>query len=177
MAGAAQRSGHAAKDAQSIARTFSEHGPRIQRIVTAATRDPEAAADITQEAFVRLLGELAADRSPVNPGAWLYRTAMNLAISRGRRATVARRLEPRLVQLDAAPDPAAVALEHERSRTIEAALDVLAPSERVAVLMAAGGASGVEIAHALGRSHGATRSLLFRARTQLRGLLDGLEAA
>jgi DNA-directed RNA polymerase specialized sigma24 family protein len=43
--------------------------------------------------------------------------------------------------------------------------------------MAAGGASGVEIAHALGRSHGATRSLLFRARTQLRGLLDGLEAA
>ena len=40
---------------------------------------------------MRLMIEVDAGRMPTNVRAWLYRVIANLAVSRGRRATVARR--------------------------------------------------------------------------------------
>jgi RNA polymerase sigma factor (sigma-70 family) len=156
-----------------IAMVFDELGSRIQGMILAATRDAEVAADLTQEAFLRLLREAQADRYPDKPSAWLYRTAMNLAISRSRRVAVARRLAPRLVCGDEAPMPEGIVLDRERWRAVSEALSHLSPTERTALLMAGQGMSGEEIAARLGMSHGATRSLMFRARGRLRRLLEG----
>jgi len=49
-----------------------------------------------------------------------------------------------------------------------AALAVLRPAERAALILAAHGVTGPEIARHLGRTHGATRALMCRARTRLR---------
>jgi RNA polymerase sigma factor (sigma-70 family) len=155
-----------------IASVFDELGSRIQGMILAVTRDAEAAADVTQDAFLRLLREAQADRYPDNPGAWLYRTAMNLAISRGRRAAVARRLEPRLARGDETPLLEGIVLDRERWRAIDQALSHLAPSERSSLVMAGQGMSGTEIAARLGRTNGATRSLMFRARGRMRRLLE-----
>jgi len=146
---------------------FVENHERIYRLVHASTRDEEVAADVTQEAFVRLLVEVRAGRLPENPGGWLYRTASNLVISRARRVSVARRLAPRLVRRDEERGPEELAVEHERSRAMEDALATLSATERVALIMAAQGSTGEEIAAHLGKTHGATRTMMSRARIRL----------
>jgi RNA polymerase sigma-70 factor (ECF subfamily) len=168
-----ERSGpDAAALASYIEATFSEHQGRIYGLSLATTRDPDAAADITQEAFIRLLGEARVGRFPDNPGAWLYRTATNLAISRARRAEVARRIGPRLVRRDDPGTPEGIAIEHERTLMMRSALGRLSPLERTALVMAAQGISGEVIAAHLGKSHGATRTLLLRARRRLRDVAE-----
>lgn len=157
---------------------FSEHAAAIHRIALHSTRDPELAADVTQDAFVRLLAEAQAGRYPDNVGAWLYRATSNLIISRARRTAVARRLAPRLIRSSTPAEPDAIALRHEQGRDLQRALATLAPVERVALLMAAEGANGIEIAAALGRSNAAARTLLCRARVHLRAALaKGTETA
>lgn len=151
-----------------ITRAYEEHAAVVHGITLRSTRDPEVAADVTQEAFIRLLAEAQAGRFPDNVGGWLYRASVNIVISRQRRAAVARRLAPRLIRLDGPAEPDAVAIAHEQHRDLERALSGLTESERVALLLAASGARGEEIAQTLGRSHGATRTLLCRARRHLR---------
>ena len=133
-----------------------------------ATRDPELAEDVTQEAFVKLLTEARAGRYPDNTGAWLYRAVSNLVISRARRAEVARRYAPRLADVGAPDQPDVVALRREGHDELRRALAALSMDERTALMLAASGATGMEIAARLGRSHGATRALMCRARSRLR---------
>ena len=156
-----------------IATVFNALGSRIEGMILSATRDADVAAEVTQEAFLRLLREAQADRYPDATGAWLYRTAMNLAISRVRRAAVARRLAARLVNRDEPLMPDGIVLDRERWRAIGEALSQLPSAERTALVMAGQGMSGGEIAAHLGKTHGATRSLMSRARGRLRRLLEG----
>jgi RNA polymerase sigma-70 factor (ECF subfamily) len=151
---------------------FRENHERVFRMVCVMTREQELAADITQEAFVRLLREARAGRWPDNVGGWLYGTASNLVVSRARRVAVARRLAPRLVAPDAGSAPDELAIEHERSRAMRVALGRLSASERMALVMAAEGSSGEEIARHLGKSHAATRTMMSRARARLRLALE-----
>jgi RNA polymerase sigma-70 factor (ECF subfamily) len=143
-----------------------------------STRDREAAEDLVQEAFVRLMIEVDAGRMPTNARAWLYRVIANLAVSRGRRVTVARRGLRAVPQPedDLGPEPAY--LEGERRSDLGSALGALGADARTALLMAANGFSGLEIAEAIGRSPNATRTLMCRSRIQLRERLiaQGLSA-
>ncbi len=156
-----------------IATVFDALGSRVEGMILSATRDADVAAEVTQEAFLRLLREAQADRYPDATGAWLYRTAMNLAISRVRRAAVARRLAARLVNRDEPLMPDGIVLDRERWRAIGEALSQLPSAERTALVMAGQGMSGGEIAAHLGKTHGATRSLMSRARGRLRRLVEG----
>ncbi len=159
--------GSSALDAY-ITAAYEAHSPAIYGLALRSTRDPDLAADITQEAFLRLLTEGRHGRLPDNVGGWLYRTSSNLVISRVRRATVARRFAPRLLQRDEPDGPDAIALGNERHRELDTALATLSVADRVALVMAAQGATGEEIAGHLGRSHAATRTHLTRARVRLR---------
>ena len=154
--------------AEIVAAAFRDHSASIQGMALRTTRDPELAADVTQEAFLRLVSEAQAGRCPDNVGAWLYRTSANLIVSRARRAAVARRLTPRLVRTDGPAQPDAIAVLREEHHELQVALTTLPAADRVALLMAAHGATGEEIACHLGRSQGATRTLLSRARRRLR---------
>jgi RNA polymerase sigma factor, sigma-70 family len=151
-----------------IAAAFRDHSAAIHGTALRSTRDPELAADVTQEAFLRLVVEAQAGRFPDNVGAWLYRTSANLIVSRARRAAVARRLAPRLVRFDGPAEPGAIAILQEQHHELDVALATLSVADRVVLVMAANGATGEEIAQRLGRSHGATRTLLRRARGRLR---------
>jgi RNA polymerase sigma-70 factor (ECF subfamily) len=151
-----------------IAAAFRDHSAAIHGAALRSTRDPDLAADVTQEAFLRLVVEAQAGRFPDNVGGWLYRTSANLIVSRARRASVARRLAPRLVRFDGPAEPDAIAVLQEQHNELHVALATLAAADRVALLMAAQGATGEEIASHLGRSHAATRTLLSRARGRLR---------
>ena len=151
-----------------VASAFRDHSASVQGVALRSTHDPELAADVTQEAFLRLFMEAKAGRLPDNVGAWLYRTSANLIVSRARRAAVARRMAPRLVRFDGPAQPDAIAVLREERDEIHLALAALPRAHRVALVMAAEGATGEEIAGHIGRSHGATRTLLTRARGRLR---------
>ena len=62
-------------------------------------------------------------------------------------------------------------LRHELSETLLAALTILPDDQRSALVMAAQGFSGREIADALGRTETSTRTMMFRARERLRTFL------
>ena len=154
---------------------FAENHERLHGLILGSCRDPEIAADLTQEAFLRLLQQARAGRPPSNPTAWLYRVAINLLVSRGRKLTVARRHLHRLLS-DRRPDtPEAVVVGREGATALSQALGELSVVHRSALLMAAQGVSGRDIASYLGKSEGATRTLLLRARRSLREAVDARE--
>ena len=151
---------------------YEAHAAALHRRLTAITHDPAAAQDLVHDAFMRLLVEARADRTPTNIGGWLFRVGSNLAISRGRRQSVANRRAGDLVVRDAATSPETAVIERETNSTVDDAMTGLPPAVRLALLLAAQGASGSEIARSIGRSEGATRVLLCRARARLRAELQ-----
>ena len=154
-----------------ITAAYEAYATAIYGLALRSTRDPELAADVTQEAFLRLLTEGQRGRLPDNIGGWLYRTSANLIVSGARRRSVARRFAPRLVVRDGPDGPEAIALGQEQHRELDAALAGLSVDDRLALVLSAQGASGEEIAAHLGRTHAATRTHLTRARTRLRAVL------
>ncbi len=141
---------------------------RIERSVARRTGDPELAADVVSEAFLRLHRQILAGDRPEQPAAWLMRVAFNLAMSEGRHRQVASRLQgslPRPVPL-ASPDD--VVSGRDLARQLGAAISALDPVDRDLVLAAAGGATSARMAAETGRTEVGVRTRLHRARRQLR---------
>lgn len=155
-----------------VAVVYEAHQREIHAFAVHATRDPDAAADTTHEAFVKLLREVQAGRAPDNVRAWLYRVTSNLIINRARHARIAdgvRRAWTGGEEAEVSPEW--LALRAERTAELRLALERLPRDTRVGLLLAANGFSGREVAEALGRTELATRSLLCRGRIELRRLL------
>jgi RNA polymerase sigma factor (sigma-70 family) len=142
------------------------------RFARAATADDQAAEDVLQEAFVRLIRELAAGRRPANAHAWLFRVATNLIVSQARRARTAERHLADLGADRLVASPEQHLLMWERDEAVRAAVTSLPVDARIAILLAAQGFSGREIATTLGRTEGATRTLLCRTRLKVRERLE-----
>ena len=151
-------------DADVVEALFARHHPPLVRYLARLTGDPDLAADVAQEAFIRLL-----QRGPRDDGSrpWLFRVATNLvrdAARRTRRRTVLGfRGRAHLSHGDppASPDEA---LERVASRRVVGdALDGLSDKERRALLMREEGFKHREIAEALGTTTGSVGTLLSRA--------------
>jgi RNA polymerase sigma-70 factor, ECF subfamily len=159
-----------------VLRAYEAHKGELFAFLVSLTRDSELAADVLQESFIRLLRETEARAAPLDPGAWLFRVAGNLAVSAARRRRTVRRWAPWLVSRESEASPEQAYLRREDADRVHAALGRLRADDRAALLMAAHGCATPEIAHALGRSELATRSLLCRARVKLRDQVEQLEA-
>jgi RNA polymerase sigma-70 factor, ECF subfamily len=157
-----------------VAVAYAAHADRLLRGLTALTRDASVAEDLVQDAFVRLAVEVRAGRAPDNMGAWLYRVGVNLVTSRGRRMTVARRNLGAQLPAATHPSPEATAIDTEMNGLLRTALAELAATDREALVLAAQGYRGPEIARRIGRTDGATRTLLCRARARMRRRLTAL---
>lgn len=155
---------------------YDAHQRELYSFLLRATRDASTAEDLTQETFLRLINEMRAGRTPVNMRAWLYRVAANLVLSRGRRSRSALRWLQAQPWHEVEASPEDGYLQREQAAMVSGGLATLSADARVALLMAAHGFSGAEIARALDRSDAATRTLLCRSRLQLRTALSGQEA-
>lgn len=162
-----------------VADTWAEHHEEVYAFLVGVTRNPAVAEDLLSEAYLRLTREAREGRYPEQPRAWLYRVGGNLATSRGRHLGAARRWFERTVAREPEPrlaDPPEDGLIHaETTAELLAALDAVGPDARRALLLAAEGFSGPEIARLIGRSEAATRTLLCRARVRVRARLGERE--
>jgi RNA polymerase sigma-70 factor (ECF subfamily) len=148
-----------------VTAAFEAQFPRLFRLLDRLSGDPELAADLAQEAFVRLYRR---GSFPEAPDAWLATVALNLF--RNSRTTQARRrrlLTPARgagAHADPAPDPAA-GVEADESRTrVRSALERLAGRDRHLLLLSAEGYSYKEMAGILGLAEGSVGTFLARAR-------------
>jgi RNA polymerase sigma-70 factor (ECF subfamily) len=145
-------------------------GPLVRRL-TVLTRDADVAEDLAQEAFLRLAREVEDGRTPNDPGAWLHRVAGNLVASRGRHLSVIDRRAGELPRPDAPPSPETLVVDAELTEALREVLAQLSSDDRGALILAAQGYRGPEIAATIGRTAGATRTLLCRARSKVRDRL------
>jgi RNA polymerase sigma-70 factor (ECF subfamily) len=152
---------------EAVAACYAEHAARLERYVRSMVRDQDEAADVCQEAFVRLLLAGRDGRLPDAPGAWLRRVAHNLAISGHRHRQIGDRVLGRLLDDETGASLEDHAIRHEENEAIVSALGGLATDDRTAIVLAAQGYRGTEIARALGRTELASRALLCRARGRL----------
>jgi RNA polymerase sigma factor (sigma-70 family) len=167
------RAGAAARDTEAVVlAAYEAHARDLNAFARSLVREREAAEDVVAEAYLRLVREVGAGRQPDDVRAWLYRVVANLVMSRGRRLTVARRFLVHLVDRRSSESPEARHLRLDVDPALREAVLALPPDSRVALVMAARGASGVEIAAAIGRSEAATRTLLTRARQRVRARLE-----
>jgi RNA polymerase sigma factor (sigma-70 family) len=156
-----------------VADAYDAYQRELYAFALRASRDSQVAEDLVQEAFLRLVREIEI-RPPENIRAWLYRVTANLVVSRGRRLTVADRWQHLLVARETPEEPETAALRREGTGSLELALGGLSRDARTALLLAASGFSGIEIAAAIGRTDAATRTMMCRARLQMRERLDRL---
>ena len=137
-----------------------QYGPAVYRLAFARTGSRADAEDVMQEVFVRLLKVRPDFADREHAKAWLLRVAANCANDLFR-APWRRREEPLSETLSAPEGP-------EPGGVVEAVL-ALPPKYRTAVhLYYYEDLSVAEIAAILGKSEGAVKSRLFRARALLR---------
>lgn len=155
-----------------VGQAYDAYHDQLHRYLASMTRDGEAAQDLVHESFMRLTREVRAGRAPDNPRAWLYRVGRNLVISGARRQLVADRSRDRLVQRDHTASAEDQYVWRESGSELSTLLGRLHPIDRTALLMAAEGYSGAEIARRVGRSENAVRTRMCRARSRLRRELE-----
>ena len=153
---------------QLVEAAFTEHRAALVRHLASVTRDVDVAEDLAQEAFLRLAREIESGRTPDDSGAWLHRVGSNLAMSRGRHLQVVDRRAGFLPRPSEPLGPEHVIEQGELVAAVGAVLAGMSGPERRALALAANGYAGNEIASELGRTPGAVRTLLCRARAKIR---------
>lgn len=158
---------------QRFAELFDAHFQSVYRYVNRVSGDPELAADVAQETFVKLYQRGSV---PDTPGAWLISVAMNLfrnaASTRRRRLTLLTpaRVEASLGDAPLAPDEA---MESSNARVcVRRALDRMPERERDLLLLQAEGFHYREIAAALNLNEASVGVLLARARRVFKKLYE-----
>ncbi len=122
-----------AGDQDAFARLVERNQAGVYNLMLRMTRDPQEAADLTQEAFLRAWRSLPGFRAEAKFSTWLYRIAYNVCLSRRvvSRATFAEPSAAERVPMPEREEPPALVLQQERREHVLAAMQTLPPAYRV----------------------------------------------
>ena len=135
--------------------------PALSRFSLRFTGDPDAAEDLAQEAFVRLLDRDLPD-GEIRP--WLFVVAGNLARDRARKLKRRRRLLEEHPPSPSVPElPERAAERAERIEIVRGVLATLSDRDRTILLMREEGLRYSEIAEAIGVKQTSVGALVARA--------------
>jgi len=135
--------------------------PSLFRYLNRLMGDPDAADDIAQESFVRLLRQTIPE-DEVRP--WLFTVAVNLVRDRARKSERRQRLLVSAPSLVSVAAPADVQVEQaERIAEVRAALERIPPRDRQLLLMREEGFKYEEIARVVGVAPASVGTLIARA--------------
>jgi RNA polymerase sigma-70 factor (ECF subfamily) len=182
---------HLDGDAEAFGTLFTRHRDRLWAVALRTTGDPEEAADALQDALMAAFRRAGSFRGDSAVTTWLHRIVVNACLDRLRRRRV-RLADPLPEDLDeqartagtrgawggsvpasaSVVDPAELAVDHERRAAVLAALDLLPPDQRAAlVLVDMEGYSVDEAAQILDCPVGTVKSRCSRGRARLLPLL------
>ena len=166
---------------------------RFQRpvfsLVYRMVRDRELAEDLTQEVFVRTFNNLSRYDRSYKFSSWLFKIAYNLTVDHLRKkqvktismhgspdAVTAERQEATSLTLESREEsPAAMVEGRELAGYLEDAIAELRPEYRTAILLRhVEGRAYEEISDIMGVPLGTVKTYIFRARRELRDLLEDL---
>lgn len=165
---------------------------RLYNAVTRMVAQPADALEVTQEAYAKALEGIGQFRGESQPYTWLFRIALNCAISRRRKEHVRRSLsldaerrgdgEDQMSSLRAriassGPSPDDIAERRETAEQVRLALSRLEPEVRALLVMRdVEDMDYASMAQVLDVPLGTLKSQLFRARSALREQMETLDA-
>jgi len=153
-----------------VASLFDLHADGLYRLAVAMLREPDAAQDVVQDTFVRLIAHVEAGGALTNARGWLYTVAAHACRDRQRR--LARWL-PWIAERDTRRAPESPDRRDGTSAALDA-IRTLAPRDRLLVALRAQGLSYREIAGAAGIRTASVGRLLARALDRLQEKLEPL---
>jgi len=165
------------EDGEALGALVQTHAGRLRRLCRLLLADPQEAADVVQEVFVKAIEQARIGAPPRDWARWLTRVAVNVCRDR-RRAGWWRWFRRRTDAIDEAglgaetPTPEAAAVDAQtRDRLWRAFQRLPDRQHEVFVLRHVEEWSTAEVAEALGMTAGSVKRHLFRAIRQLRRAL------
>jgi RNA polymerase sigma-70 factor (ECF subfamily) len=169
-----------AGNSDAFGKLVTRYQDRLFNSLAHVLRSREDAEDAAQDAFLQAFIKLESFRGASRFYTWLYRIALNVALSMRRRkrpivsVDVAKEKagsEP----IDEALGPEGIVLAQERKEHVQAALGDLGDDHRtILVLRDIEGFAYEEIAEILDLPVGTVRSRIFRGRMQMKEKLTGI---
>ena len=162
------------EDLDSFAELYNRYLCRVYRFVRSQTPDDATAEDLTAHTFFRALSSAGSFRGDGAYRAWLFRIAHNTLMTWRRKQS----LDPIAVEelpdrMDPSPSPAAIALDSDERQLVWNLVSALPANQReVLALRYLEDLEIGEIATVTGKTRGAIRILLHRARNGLRDALE-----
>lgn len=155
---------------------FDEFSAPIYNYALRMVGDPDRAADIAQDTFIKAYRKLDTLTDAASTRSWIYRIATNTAIDdmrRRRNVTPMPDDSPTFAnRADARPGPEAEVLASTLDERVQRALMTLRPNHRQCLLLSdLEDMSAMQIGEVMGLSYGAVRTLLCRARGEMRRAL------
>ena len=165
-----------ARDRADFDRLFEAFSPAIFNYVLRMVGDSDRAADITQDTFIKAYRKLDTLTDEKSTRSWLYRIATNTAIDEMRRRRWVRPLQAdegeRDDRPDSGPGPEAMVMAATLDDRIQRALLQLRPNHRQCLILSdVEDMSAQQIGEVMDLSYGAVRTLLCRARGEMRRFL------
>jgi RNA polymerase sigma-70 factor (ECF subfamily) len=159
-----------------FAALFEEFSSPIYNYVLRMVNDHDRAADITQDTFIKAYRKLDTLSEATSTRSWLYRIATNTAIDdmrRRRNVTTMSDDQPTFANRpDLRPGPEAQVMAATLDERVQRALLRLRPNHRQCLLLSdLEDMSAQQIGEVMGLSYGAVRTLLCRARGEMRRAL------
>ena len=170
---------HRYGDPAAFEELYQRYSPMVYHLALRLAGDPEEAADLTQDVFLRVYRHLEGFGGRSSLKTWIYRVALNQCRSRlGRHRPPTRPLaeegaEGEAPIADPGRGPEELALAHDAARRVGRALAALPlPFREAVVLRDLDGLAYAEIADVVGVRIGTVRSRIARGREQLRRTLE-----
>ena len=161
------------RDDTAFDRIFEEYSPAIFNYVLRMVGDRDRAADVTQDTFIKAYRKLDTLTDEKSTRSWLYRIATNTAIDEMRRRRWVSPLQggkdERDDRPDSGPGPEAMVMDATLDDRIQRALMQLRPNHRQCLILSdLEDMSAQQIGEVMDLSYGAVRTLLCRARGEMR---------
>lgn len=150
---------------------------QLARLARHLCRDPDDAEDVAHDALVKAVEHLGGFRGEASVETWLHTITLNecrMLRRKKRSASLDQIGEDSLTDRSGETDPVEVAEEAALRIEVLEALGGLSERERCALLLREGNEMSMEeLAEAMDTSVPAVKSLLYRAREDLRARLTG----
>lgn len=180
-----------AGDVEATERLIVRYQDRIYNVILKIVSNPDDAAELTQETFVKVIEKVTSFRAKSSFYTWLFRVAVNTALNFCRRQfkVSAQSLDAEVktgygesaaklsdyLKDDREPDPVEAAQSKETGEIILKALSKVQDEHRVIlVLRDIEGMSYAEVAATLKLELGTVKSRISRARAELREILSAV---